>query len=127
MPKTRTERQKHGAKVISRIRASLRAQARSPGRRVRLSESDQWKGYALAMARKHGVIGPDVDVTVTMHGRTAKFYSVDPAGRRWMPSEHVGKYTIPDRVWFYDPASDAILAEAWQPEPTDLELAECLA
>lgn len=127
MAKALTERQKHGAKVLARMRASHRAACRNPGRRERRSPINQWCAYGLAMARKAGLIPADLDVKPVLDGRTVHFYSIDPQRRRWIPEEHVAEYTIPDRVWFYNPASDAILAEAWQPEPADLDLEECLA
>lgn len=96
-----------GEKVLRRVRrkqlSQLFADARRDANRKR-SESDLWAAYAVAMARKRGIIPPDLHVTCTLRGLLATF--IVPrhyADGRWHDARIAGEYRIPDHVWSYQP------------------------
>lgn len=97
-----------GEKVLRRIRRNqltrLFADARRDANRDIGKPDDQWRNYAIAMARKTGILPPDLHVICLLKGTLATFTIprryVDG---RWHDASPAGEYRIPDHVWSYQP------------------------
>lgn len=102
---------KHGLKVISKVRRAHLSAATRIDRRMP-SERDQWRLYAIAMARKIGMVGAEEPIDAqAVHPGAHTFRIFRPEVREWLhsghwlhtPREELGTYEIPARVVTFQP------------------------